>query len=142
MEPDPDEHLGVNKGSDTYSRRRLSMNSGLNLSPVTYSADGENILEPPDSLRTKSMFVWERRDDTCGKVYLKVIPKENEVLETPPGRGVWSGEYWEIGLRRWLSPVENSTVTRQQTHLCGNQIRDICILRLSEFLNWILDRGD
>jgi hypothetical protein len=110
----------VNKGSDTYSRRRFSMNSGLNLSPVTYSVDGKDMFELSNSLRTQSMFVGERWDDACREITLEVVPKENEVLKASPGRGVWRGEYWEIALRRWLSSVEYSDNTGQQTHLCRN----------------------
>ena len=122
MKPDSNERPCPNKGSDTYSRRRFSMNSGLNLSPVTYSADDENMFELRDGLRTKSMLVRERWDDACRKVNFEVIPKKDEVLEASPGRGVWRREYWEIGLRScsWLSPVENSTAMKQQTHLCRN----------------------
>ena len=100
MKPKPNEHLCVSKGSGTHSRRRFSMNSGLNLSPVTYSANGENKFEPPDELLTESVLVWERWDDACRKVDSEVIPKENEVLKASSGRGVERGEYREIGLRR------------------------------------------
>jgi len=79
------EHVAVNRGSNAHSRRRFSMNSGLNLSPVTYSEDGESTVELPTSSRTKSMFVWKRRDNTCRKVDFEVIPKENEVLEASSG---------------------------------------------------------
>ena len=118
MKPDPNEYLGLNTGSDTYSRRRFSINSGLNLSPVTYSVYGEVMFKRPESLRTQPMFVGERRDDARRKVDLQVISKENEVLKASPGRGVWCGEYWEIGLRRWLNPVEDSRNTGEQTYLC------------------------
>ena len=120
MKPGTNEHLSVNNGSDAYSRRRFSMNSGLNLSPVTYSVDGEDMRELRDGLRTQSMFVGERWDDTCRKVDLEMVSKENEVLKASPGRGIWCGEYWEIALLRWLSSVENSKNTRQQTHLRRN----------------------
>jgi hypothetical protein len=73
MKPDPDEHASTNEGSNTYSRRRFSMNSGLNLSPVTYSADGEDKVEDPSGLRTKPMFIRKRWDDACRKVDFEVI---------------------------------------------------------------------
>ena len=142
MKPDPNEHLSVGKRSDTHSRRRFSMNSGLNLSPVTYSADGERTFAFHNGLRTESMLVRKRWDNACGKVDFEVVPKENEVLKASPGRGVWCGEYREIGLRSWLSPAGDSKNMRRQTHLCRNQIGDVCILCLSELLDWILDRGD
>ena len=85
MKPDPNEHLGTSKEPDTYSRRRFSMNSGLNLSPVTYSADDEKMSELADGSRTKSMLVWKRWDDACGKAVFEMVPKENEVLEASPG---------------------------------------------------------
>ena len=84
MKPDPNEHLSVGKRSDTHSRRRFSMNSGLNLSPVTYSADGERMLAFPNGLLTKSMLVRKRWDNACGKVDFKVVPKENEILKASP----------------------------------------------------------
>ena len=120
MKPGTNKHLSVNNGSDTYSRRRFSMNSGLNLSPVTYSVDGEDTRELRDSLPTQSVFVGERWNNACRKVDLEMVPKENKVLKASPGRGIWRGEYWEIALRRWLGPVENPKNTRQQTHLRRN----------------------
>ena len=74
MKPDPNEHVSTNGGSNTHSRRRFSINSGLNLSPVTYSADGEDKDKHPNGLRTESMFVRKRWDDACRKVDLEVIP--------------------------------------------------------------------
>jgi hypothetical protein len=97
------------------------MNSGLNLSPVTYSTDGECTLKLLDSSRTEPMFVRKRWDDACRKVDLEVVPKKDKVLKASPGRGVWCGEYGEIGLRRWLKPVGNSK-DGSTTYLCRNQI--------------------
>ena len=108
MKPDAHEHVSVNRRSNTHSRRRFSMNSGLNLSPVTYSADGECVSNLPNGLRTEPMFIRKRRNDTCRKVDSEMVPKENEVLKAPPRRRVWCGEYREIGLRRWLSPIRYS----------------------------------
>ena len=85
MEPDPNEYVRVNKGSDTHSRRRFSMNSGLNLSPVTYSAGDEHMFKFSNSLHTEPVFVGERWDDARGKVDFEVVPKENEVLKASPG---------------------------------------------------------
>jgi len=96
------------------------MNSGLNLSPVTYSADGEGKVEDPNGLRTEPMFIRKRWDDACRKVNFEVISEENKVLKAPPGRGVWHGEYREIGLRRWFSLVAKLTSAGQQTNLCRN----------------------
>ena len=110
MKPDPNEHVSTNEGSNTHSRRRFSMNSGLNLSPVTYSADGETKVEHPNILRTEPVFVWKRWDNACRKVNFEVIPKENEVLKTSPGRGIWRGEYRKVGLRRWVSLGRSSKI--------------------------------
>ena len=85
MKPDPNEHLSIDEGSDTHSRRRFSMNSGLNLSPVTYSADGKPMFESPNGSRTESMFVRKRWNDACGEVDFEVVPKKNEVLKASPG---------------------------------------------------------
>ena len=106
MKPDPNEHPSANRVPVTHSIRRFSMNSGLNLSPVTYSEDGENGFELPDGLHTKSMFVRERWDDAGGKVDSEVIPEEYEVLKASPGGGVRRGEYREVGLHRLLGPLK------------------------------------
>jgi hypothetical protein len=106
MKSDPNEYLNVNKGPGTHSRRRFSMNSGLNRSPVTYSTEDENAFGPVDRLRTQPMLVGERWDDACREVGPEVIPEENEVLKASPRRWVRGGEYWEIGLRRCVIGVE------------------------------------
>ena len=142
MKPDLNEHMGINERSNTHSRRRFSINSGLNLSPVTYSVNSEYAFKLPNGLRTESMFVRKGWDDACRKVDFEMVPKENKVLKASPGRRVRGGEYREISLRRWFSLVGNSVNMGRQTHLCRDQIGDVCILCLSEFLDGILDRGD
>ena len=106
MKPGMSKRPNGNQGFGTHSRRRFSINSGLNLSPVTYSAVGENMSELPKGSHTKSMFVRERWDYGRRKVGFEVIPKENKVLKASPRRRVRHRKYWEIGLCRWVSPVE------------------------------------
>ena len=85
MKPDLNEHVGINERSSTHSRRRFSINSGLNLSPVTYSVGSEYAFQLLNGLRTESVFVRKGWDDTCRKVDFEVVPKENKVLKASPG---------------------------------------------------------
>ena len=74
MKPDLNEHMNTNEESKTHSMRRFSMNSGLNLSPVTYSGDGEDGVGYLSGTHTESMFIWKRWNYTCGKIDFKVVP--------------------------------------------------------------------
>ena len=100
MKSDLNKHANTNEEPKTHSTRRFSMNSGLNLSPVTYSGDDENKVGHLNGTHTEPMFIWKRWNYTCGKIDFEVVPQENEVLKASPGRRVWRGEYRKIGLRR------------------------------------------